>query len=217
MPASTDVLVAHTRTKTGTTGATALRRAGRIPAVIYGHGSPAVPIELDARVFDTLLHHGGKNRLLELALDGGAPDTALIRDVQRDPITRRVVHADLQRVSATEEISASLPIATVGVADGVRNSGGVMDVVLHAVDVLGPANALPEQIEIDVTELGIHQHITAGDLKLPPSLKLDMDPTTVLVAIEPSRTEAESAESAPAAPAAEVPTVAEGEPAAENA
>jgi large subunit ribosomal protein L25 len=216
MPTKNDALTAHTRETTGTTSASALRHSGKVPAVLYGHGSPSVAIALDAKSFDVLLHGGGKNRLLQLTLDGRI-DTALIRDVQRDPITRRVVHADLQRVSATEEISASLPLATVGIADGVRNSGGVMDVVLHTIDVKGPANALPEQIEVDVSGLALHQHLTAGDIALPSNLKLDMDPATLLVAIEPSRTESEAAETAPAPVAAEVPTVGEGETAAESA
>jgi large subunit ribosomal protein L25 len=213
MPTTNDTLVAHTREKTGTTNSDALRRQGKLPAVLYGHGSPAVAIALEAKAFDDLLHSGGKNRLLELVLDG-KNDTALIRDVQRDPISRRALHADLQRVSATEEISASLPLVTVGVADGVRNGGGVMDVLVHAIDVLGPANALPEHIEVDVSTLGVHQHLAAGDLVLPGKLRLDMDPAALIVAIEPSRTEAEATESAPPAAETEVPLVVGGETAA---
>ena len=87
-----------------------------------------------------------------------------------------------------------------------------MDVILHTIDIKGPANALPPLIEADVSALGIHQHLTAGDLKLPPGLKLDIDPATIIVAIEPSRTEAQGAETAAPA-AAEVPTIAESEPA----
>jgi large subunit ribosomal protein L25 len=198
-----------TREKTGTTSAHAVRHAGKVPGVLFGHGSPPVPIELDARAFDDLLHAGGKNALLDVSLDGGKKDTAMIREVQRDPITRRVIHADFQRVGATEEISASLPLVTTGVATGVKNSGGVMDIVLHSVTVLGPANALPEQIEHDVTSLDVGDHVTAGDLKLPPKIKLDMDAHTILISVEASKTEAEAAESAPAPAGADVPTVAE--------
>jgi large subunit ribosomal protein L25 len=118
----------------------------------------------------------------------------------------------LQRVSATEEISADLPLATVGVPDGVRNSGGVMDVVSHTVAVTGPANALPEQIEVDVTQLLVGDHLTAGELKLPPGIKLAVDAHTILISIEASKTEVEAAESAPVVPAADVPTVDETTP-----
>jgi large subunit ribosomal protein L25 len=198
-----------TREKTGTTSAHAVRHAGKVPGVLFGHGSAPVPIELDARAFDDLLHAGGKNALLDVSLDGGKKDTAMIREVQRDPITRRVIHADFQRVGATEEISASLPLVTTGVADGVKNRGAVMDIVLHSVTILGPANALPEQIEHDVTSLDVGDHVTAGDLKLPPKIKLDMDAHTILISVEASKTEAEAAESAPAPAGADVPTVAE--------
>ncbi|HMD03484.1 MAG TPA: 50S ribosomal protein L25 [Candidatus Baltobacteraceae bacterium] len=212
MATRNDSLAIETRSKTGTTAANALRRAGKIPGVIFGHGAEPTPIAVDAREFDALLHAGGKNHLLNVTIDGKTKDTALVRDVQRHPISRRVLHADLQRVSATEEIWASLPLVPVGVPEGVKNSGGVMDVISHTIDVSGPANALPEKIEIDVSALGLHDHITAGEVPLPPKLKLDMDPATVLIAVEPSRTEREAEAAATAAPipaVAEVPTVAE--------
>ncbi len=216
MATTNTALAVSTRAKTGTTAATALRRAGKIPAVLFGHGSPPVAVEVDARSFDELLHSGGKNSLLDITLDGGLKDTALIREVQRDPITRRVVHADLQRVGATEEITASLPLVAVGVSDGVRDSGGVMDVVVHAVEVTGPANALPQQIEADVSGLALFAHVTAGDLKLPPGIKLAIEASTILITIEPSRAEtAAVAEGTPSA--AEVPTVGETEAAAADA
>jgi len=204
-------LAVSTRTKTGSTAAAAVRRAGNVPAVLFGHGSPPLAIEIAARPFDELLHGGGKNHLLEITLDGSVKDTALIREVQRDPITRRVVHADLQRVGATEEITASLPLVTVGVPIGVKDAGGVMDVVLHAVEVTGPANALPESLEADVSGLGVHEHLKAGDLKLPAGIKLAVDASTILVSIEPSRTEAAQAAAEGGPTAAEVPTVAESE------
>jgi large subunit ribosomal protein L25 len=209
MATTTTLLAVTKREKTGTTASHAARHAGKVPGILYGHNSEPLAIELDARTFDELLHAAGKNALLEITIDGGKADTALVREVQRDPITRRVIHADLQRVGATEEISASLPLVAVGVADGVKNSGGVLDAVLHAIDVKGPANALPEQIEVDVTGLGVGDHLSAGDLKLPASLKLDMDPHTILFSVEASKTEAEAAEAAPAVPDAEVPTVGE--------
>ena len=206
-------LAVTTREKTGTTSSHAVRHAGKVPGVLFGHGSPPVPIELDARAFDDLLHAGGKNALLHVSLDGAKGDTALIREVQRDPITRRVIHADFQRVGATEEISAALPLVTTGVATGVKNRGGVMDIVLHSVTIVGPANALPEQIEHDVSALDVGDHVTAGDLKLPSKIKLDMDAHTILISVEASKTEAEAAESAPVVPDAEVPTVGETTPA----
>jgi large subunit ribosomal protein L25 len=208
MASKNDVLAVETRTNIGTTAANSLRKGGRVPGVLFGHGAAPTPISLDAKAFDELLHAGGKNHLLDITIDGSTKDTALVREVQRHPITRRVLHADLQRVSATEEISASLPLVAIGVAEGVKNDGGVMDLVLHTVDVTGPANALPEHIEVDVTKLTIGDRITAGELTLPAGIKLDVEPGTVLITIEAPRAEREP--EAVAAPAAgEVPTVAE--------
>jgi large subunit ribosomal protein L25 len=213
MATKNDVLAVATRTHIGTTSANALRKTGKVPGVLFGHGAAPTPISLDAKAFDELLHAGGKNHLLDITIDGTTKDTALVREVQRHPITRRVLHADLQRVSATEEISASLPLIPVGVAEGVKNSSGVMDLVLHAVDVTGPANALPEHIEADVTNLSLYDRLTAGELVLPAGIKLDMDPSTVLITIEAPR--AEQVEVATPA-ASEVPTVAETTAGAES-
>jgi large subunit ribosomal protein L25 len=215
MASPKDNLAVETRSKAGSTASNALRKSGKVPAVLFGHGVDALPVSLDAKAFDELLHSGSKNSLLNITIDGKTKDTALLREVQRDPITRRVLHADLQRVSATETVGASLTLVTIGIPDGVKNSGGVMDVIFHAIDVEGPANAIPPNIEVDVSELALYQHVTAADVKLPANFKLKMDPSTVLIAIEPSRTEQQAAETAAAAaPApAEVPTVAETTPA----
>jgi large subunit ribosomal protein L25 len=207
MASTTENLAVETRPTTGTTSSHALRHAGKIPATLFGHGADALSISIDAKAFDELLHAGGKNHLLNLTIDGGSKDTALVRELQRDPISRRIIHADLQRVGATETISASLPIVTVGTPEGVKMSGGVMDVISHTLGVTGPANALPENIEIDVSHLNVYDHITAGDVKLPAGITLDVEPGTVLIAIAPSKTEQEATDSAPVVPAAEVPTV----------
>lgn len=216
MASSSNTLALETRAKTGTTGSNNARREGKVPGVLFGHGSSPIAVQADAAAFDELLRLGGKNHLLDITIDGGSKDTALVREVQRDPISRRVLHADFQRVRATEEIPASLPLVTVGTPDGVKNAGGVMDVIHHTVEVLAPANALPESIEVDVSHLGMHAHLTAAELKLPAKVKLNMDPHAILISIEASKVAQEvaadeeaAAEAAPAEP--EVPTVAETE------
>jgi large subunit ribosomal protein L25 len=212
MASTNTALAVTTRSGTGTTASAALRRAGQVPGNLFGHGSKATAVAIDAKAFDELLHAGGKNHLLEITLDGAGRDTALVREVQRHPITRRVLHADLQRVRATEEIEASLPLATIGVPDGVRNQGGVMDVVLHTLDVRGPANGLPEQIEISVEHLGVHDKLLAGDVVLPAGLKLATEATTILITVEPSKIEAQAAEDE-AAVAVDAPAPAQDAPA----
>jgi large subunit ribosomal protein L25 len=201
------------REKLGTTGSNALRRAGKIPAIVYGHGTAPDHVAFDAHAFAELLHRSGRNAIITLTDGGRKKQTALVREVQTDPVSRRIVHADLQRVSADEAIVARLPIVTVGVAEGVRSMGAVMDVILHDIEIEGPADQIPEHLEIDVTELGIHQHATAGDVKLPAAFKLVTPAETVIVTIMPSRTAHELEEAAAPAEQAE-PQVIGAEPTA---
>lgn len=175
------------RREGGSRTSRALRHAGKVPGVVYGHGT-SEPIALDRRALDDVLHHGGRTGLVELQLDGKPFDTALVREVQIDPVSRKTIHVDLQRVSATETVHAKLPVVTTGTADGVRNFGGVMDVVVHEIDVEGPANKLPDHLEVDVTQLGIHQHVSASDIKLPSGFKLLSPADTVVVTVEASKT-----------------------------
>jgi large subunit ribosomal protein L25 len=190
-------LPVETRAKLGTTSAHALRAAGKIPAVLYGHGALAEHLAFDAHTFEELLHHSGRNVIVTLTDGERKRQTALVREIQFHPLSRRVLHADLQRVSADETVGARLAIVTVGVADGVRNFGAVMDVITHEIEIEGPASSIPEQLEVDVTELGVHQHVSAGDIPLPAGFKLLTPPETIVVTIEQSRTAHELEEAAP--------------------
>jgi large subunit ribosomal protein L25 len=211
MAKSRDTLALETRSAVGTTKARALRRAGRVPGVLYGHGGATVAIAVEGRAFEEFLHGGRVHHLLTITIDGKDTDTAILRGVQRDPVTRRVLHADLQRVGRTEAISTTIPILTLGTPVGVRDFGGVVDVVTHELEVEGPADRIPEHLEVDVSDLGIRDHVTAADVKLPSGFKLVTPPEAIVVSVEPSRVAAEVEEAAPTPAAAEVPTVAETE------
>ncbi|MBV8372961.1 MAG: 50S ribosomal protein L25 [Candidatus Eremiobacteraeota bacterium] len=200
-------LTIEPRAKVGTTGANALRHSGKIPAVLYGHGAAPEHLAIDAHAFEELLHHGGRNAIVTLTGGAKKSETALVRVVQYHPLSHRVIHADLQRVSAKENITAKLPVVTVGVARGVRELGGVMDVVTHELEVEGPADRIPEHLEVDVSELGIHEHIVAGDVKIRSGFKMVTAPDTIVVSIEPSRTERELEEAAEAPAEAPEPEV----------
>ncbi|HXM07523.1 MAG TPA: 50S ribosomal protein L25 [Candidatus Acidoferrum sp.] len=203
----------HTRAEIGTTGAKKARREGRIPGALYGHGD-AQAIAVDAKTLNELLTSGGQSHIVE-AMIGGKKESVLLREVQRDPITHRPIAADFQRVSSTEAIYASVPIVTVGVAPGVKEGGGVMDVVTHALEVRGPAGSLPEHFELDVAALNVNDHITAGDVKLPAGFTLITPAETVVVAVEGSRTASDDAAlTAAAVAAAPAPEAAAAAPAA---
>ena len=205
-------LAVEPRTAVGTTSSHALRRAGKIPAVLYGHGAAPQHLAMDARAFDDLLHHGGRHAIVTLT-GGPRKETALVRTVQYHPVSHRAIHADLQRVSADETITANLAVVTVGVARGIREAGGVMDVVTHELEIEGPANRIPEHLEVDVTNLGVHEHATAADVALPKGFTMRTAPDTIVVSIEPSRTERELEEAAAGpAPAPEPEVIGAQEP-----
>lgn len=209
-------LTVEQRGRLGTTGAHELRAQGKVPAVLYGHGVVPEHLAFDAHAFEELIHHAGRNAIITLTDGPRKRQTALVREIQRHPVSRRVIHADLQRVSADETIDARLAIVTVGVADGVRNAGAVMDVVTRELEVAGPANKIPEHLEIDVTSLGVHEHISAGEVALPEGFRLLTAPETIVVSIEPSRTarELEEAEAPAAEEVTEPEVIGAAEPAA---
>jgi large subunit ribosomal protein L25 len=213
---NTVTLSFHPRPRVGTTGARAERHAGRIPAVIYGHGADAISVSLESRALDELMHSGRRNQLIDARIDGRT-DTVLLRAIQRDPVSRRVIHADFQRVDRTETIYATVRISTVGTAPGVKDFGGVLDVITHELEIFGPADQVPDHLEIDVSALGLHEHVTAGEVKLPGGFTISTPPSTVVVAVEASRTAQEAEAAATPAPAEEaaVPTVGETEKPAE--
>ncbi len=193
------------RAESGTSSARALRANGKVPLVLYGHGSVPESFAVELRAFEDLLLHGGRTGMITLTDDGKMKDTALVREIQRDPVSRRIIHADLLRVSANESVRARVPVVATGSARGVRDFGGVMDVLVHEIEIEGPANALPSQIEIDVTELGIHEHAVAGDALLPKGFALVTSTDTVIIAIEPSKTAHQLEEAA-------APTLEEAQP-----
>jgi large subunit ribosomal protein L25 len=181
-------LTAQPRETVGTSSAQRLRRDGKIPAVLYGHGTPPLHIAVDARAFDDLLHHGGRTGVITLTMDGKKADTALVREIARNPVTHKIAHIDLQRVSEHEAVHANVPVVTAGTSRGVRDFGGVMDVLVHELEVEGPVDELPDQLEVDVRDLGIHQHITASQVQLPKNFKLLTPGDTIVVSIEASKT-----------------------------
>jgi len=188
-----------------------LRRAGIIPANIYGHGEEPQAVQLLDLDFEGLRRGHHATGVISLKVAGGKrAQTALIRRVQRHPINGRVLHIDFLRVSLRDRIAAKVPLRFEGTAPGVKVEGGVL---LHLSDVLEvecAAGEIVEAIEIDVSSLEhIDDVIHAKDVPLPPNFTLVTDPEEAVVKITPPRVE--KVEEAEAAPAAEAPAAAEGE------
>ncbi|HVA38087.1 MAG TPA: 50S ribosomal protein L25 [Candidatus Dormibacteraeota bacterium] len=194
------------RNEIGSPGARKLRARGLIPAIVYGHGQ-IIPIAFSPNeLHDALGGHSPTGVLFTLKGTAGKDVTARLRDFQLDPMNgRRLLHADFQIVTRDESVRAAVTILAVGAAHGVKNFGGILDVVLHQLSVEGPAGQIPEAIEVDVTGLGIGDHLTVGELKLPKGVRALEPPESPVVAVVSSKIERviAEAEEAAAAPAPE--------------
>jgi large subunit ribosomal protein L25 len=161
-------LQAKARTNTGKGAARSLRRAGKIPGVIYGHGREPEALEVDAPALQRMLVGiSAASTVVEVAVDGRAPVKALIREIQRNPVRPAdIIHVDLYEIHADEKITLSVPVHLVGIPDGVRNFGGVLDHILREIEIEVFPGDIPASIDLDVTALAIGQSIFVRDIKL---------------------------------------------------
>lgn len=204
-------LVAESGRARGSSESKRIRRAGRIPAVVYGHGMDAIPVSVDAREFrHALSGPAGLNQLLSLNVDGRTHLT-LARVLQRHPVRNTVIHVDFQVVRRDEIVSADVPIVLTGEAKAL-GSAGVIEHPLNQLTVNAQPNNIPDEITVDVSELTIGSTIRVGDLVLPAGVSTDVDPEEPVVIAEASAVAAEVAEieEAEAAEAAEAAGEAEG-------
>jgi large subunit ribosomal protein L25 len=169
-------LAAEPRTEFGKGAARRLRRAGRIPAVLYGHGQDVVHLSLPAREFAAALRNGGSNALLTVALDG-KDQLALTKQVQRDPLTRMHEHADLLVVRRGEKVTVDVPVHVIG----EPAPDTLVSIELNTVSLQVAATNIPEAIEVDVTGRGVGEGFTAGDLPLPNGATLATDESALVV------------------------------------
>jgi len=174
---------------TGSRVARRLRKQGMIPAIIYGHKQTPVPISLPrATVWEMIKK---STHLAELSV-GGATETVLVRDVQWDHLGKEIIHLDFARVSADESIETEVRLDYRGVAPGV-SEGGSLEVVVHELSVTCRANAIPDSIKVDVSDLHMNQAVHLKDLTLPEGVTASGDPDTVLVHVVSRAIEAEPA------------------------
>jgi len=174
----------------GKGGARKARAAGQIPGVIYGHGETPMAVSIDGREFSTAMRsHKGGNAIVNLKVDGGE-FTALVRDAQIDPLSRAIVHLDFQHISLTETIEVEVPVHAVGVAVGVKDGGGILELITRQLEVRCLPTAIPAAIDIDVTALGIGGSIHVSDIRAEGYTILTDPATTVLTVVAPTVEEA---------------------------
>jgi large subunit ribosomal protein L25 len=181
-------LAAEPRTARRKIGAKALRNAGRVPAVIYGHGREPTPLSVSSVDFGRLLETiAPESTIVELTVNGATVKT-LIREIQRHPLKPGILHVDFQEVHAGERVRLEVPVHLVGIPDGVRNQGGILDQVLREVEIEVDPTQIPERIELDVTALVIGKSLHVSDLAIP-NAKILTDVGLTVVTVVPPRVE----------------------------
>lgn len=203
-------ITAEPRTEFGKGGARRTRRAGKVPAVLYGHGEKPTHIALPAREFAAAIRHGGINQLFAIEITGGASTLALPKAIQKDPVRDTYEHVDLLIVRRGEKVTVEVPVNLVGEA-----APGTLVMVEHDhLSVVADATKLPESLEVSIDGLAAGSHVTAGQVSLPAGAELAVDPdvSVAVISLAPTeeQLEGETPESAEAAAEAEA-EAAEGE------
>ncbi|HEX9698810.1 MAG TPA: 50S ribosomal protein L25 [Acidobacteriota bacterium] len=169
-----------------------MRRDRKLPAVVYGGDKESNPITLNPReIVSILKSESGQNTVFQLKLGGGVSETVMIFDVQIDPITHSLVHADLVRIAMDVELEVEIPIELIGEPIGVTLHGGVLDHSLRELTVTCLPGNIPEQIEVDVSELDLHDSIRVADLPIPDNVKVKTDPDRSVASVVAAVTEAD--------------------------
>lgn len=195
-------LVITRREEKGKQAAKRLRRAGAVPAVLYGGASPE-SITVDPRAVLRIIHgHEGSTQLLNLSAgqgDGGR--MAIIRALQFDPVSEQLLHVDLQEVAPDRPIAVTVAIHAAGEAAGVREQKGILNLALHELQVSCLPALIPDRIDADVSALMIGDVLTVGDLRVPEGVRILNDPGQAVATLSPPMAEEAAPATAAATPA----------------
>jgi len=201
-------VAAEVRASRGKNEARRTRRAGQIPAVMYGAFQDPVSIAVNPREILKIVHSStGYNTIFSLAVNGGETTPVMVVDHQVDPIKGTLLHADLKRIDLTKRIKVSVPVHTTGEPKGVKVQGGLLEIITRAVEIECLPDEIPESFTVDVSDLMIGQSKRANDVGLAGSMKLVSSSDSVIAHIVTLR-----AEEAPAAATEAVAPAAGTEP-----
>lgn len=195
-------LAAEQRSETGKGVARKLRAAGRIPAVVYGHNRAAESITVDARELERLLSRiSAASTVVELGLGSGTART-LIREIQRHPVKRHILHVDFQELVAGEKVTVNVPLVFVGTAIGVREQGGIFEEVMREISITVDPASIPNHVDVDISKLTIGHPLHVRDLQLPAGVTVldDADATVCSVAGSKAAASEETTAASPAEP-----------------
>lgn len=214
------VVEVEARTETGKNANRRLRATNRIPCNVYGLRADPFSASVAPKRIEELLREAGRNAMVTLALPG-AKDTraVMIRELQRDPVSERLLHVDFVRLDLSKPVRLDVPVHVQGTATGVKNEGGILDFVQRTISVSCLPADIPEGFDIDVSELHVGQHLSVSDIEFSDKFEVHDLPDTILVTVaapkaeeEPEPTEEELA----AAEGEEGAVPAEGEAAEES-
>src|SRR5205809_4302480 len=177
------ILEATARDTIGKNEARRTRRDGKVPAVLYGgDGNRATSIAVDPRALLRILHsEAGQNTLISLKLAGAGDTRVLVKDFQLDPITHSVLHADFYRVAMDKVLQVTIPVTVHGEPKGVKQQGGVLEFIRREIEIECLPADIPEHVEIDVSELMLHQGIRVREIAADARWKSVSDPDMMLV------------------------------------
>jgi large subunit ribosomal protein L25 len=199
-------VTAEPRNSRGKNEARRLRVKGLAPAVLYGAQRAAVPISLNPKEVQKILHSGtGHNTIFNLSVQGLEDTPAMIVDWQHDPVRENLLHVDLKRIDLTQRIRVKVRVQTTGEPKGVKIQGGLLEVVNREIEIECLPDEIPELYTVDVTELMIGQHMRANEIPLSGAVKLVSLPDQVIAHVVALKAEEEAAPAAegaaPATPA----------------
>jgi large subunit ribosomal protein L25 len=182
-------LTVYKRQETGKGAARKLRFEGSIPGILYGEHTAPLPLRLNRHQISTILHKSTSEHILvDLTIDngGGGPEMALVRDVQHDPITEEILHVDFLHISPTRKIRVTVPVHLTGVADGVKNFGGILQHITRELEIESLPADIPEMIDVDVTALGIGGSLHVRDVQLDRIVVVTPGDRTIASVVPPT-------------------------------
>ena len=178
-----------TRTESGKGPARQLRMKGRIPVVAYGpEREPTKYSTSTAELRNIFRQHGGSNFLVKFDIDGKGEgkEKAVIREIQRDPVTGALLHMDLHQISLTKPLHITIPVRLTGISEGVKNSGAILQHIIREIEISCLPSDIPDSLELDVTELGIHDSIHVRDVTIDNVTILTDTQRTIVTIVPPT-------------------------------
>lgn len=173
------------RTDLGKNACRRLRKVGTVPAIVYGGGRDSVPIQVNRREMVVRLESGaGENSVFLLRVKGSKDQRhTMIRNVQIDPISRRVEHVDFQRIEMSEKVTIKVEVELLGTAVGVKTDGGIIEFITRELEVECLPTNIPNQLTLDISGLHLGHHLEAREVPLPEGVVLLDDPERVIVLV----------------------------------